>query len=75
MSLVKIFTHEAIVHSQIAAVERVLKREVDMKITLNVKESRSSIEFTADEKEIVTIKNDLGYVVMVYDGSVWLPHI
>jgi hypothetical protein len=72
---IKLFTHEAIIHSQVCALEKTLSREIDYELLLNSRESRSHIQFDADEKEIMLIKGNLGYTVMIQDGTHWLPHI
>jgi hypothetical protein len=72
---IKLFTHEVIVHTQIAAIEKVLNRSIDCAISLNNRETRSSIQFEATEQEIEQIKGDLGYTIMVLNGTTWLPHI
>jgi hypothetical protein len=69
---VKIFTHEVIVHSQIAMIEKVLERNIEFAVSLNQKEDRSNIRFDAEVKEITTIKNSLGYNVMVLEGQRWI---
>lgn len=72
---VKVFTHEAIVHSQLLALERVLARVIPYEIALSTKGIRSNIQFFADEDEIRRIKSNLGYTVMILDGTQWLPHL
>jgi hypothetical protein len=72
---VKLFTHEVIIHAQIAALEKVLNRSVDCTIALNNRGSRSNIQFEANEKEIEQIKGDLGYTIMVLDQNRWMPYI
>lgn len=72
---IRLYTHEVIVHSQIAAIEKSLNRAVNCEINLNSKKVRSTIEFDAEEKEISALKHELGYNVMVFDGNTWLPHM
>lgn len=72
---VKLFTHEAIVHSQLLALERILSRVIPYEIALSTKGIRSNIQFFADEQEIKRIKSNLGYTVMILDGTQWLPHL
>jgi hypothetical protein len=72
---IKLYTHEVIIHSQINAIEKALNRQIGANITLNQKEQKSNIEFEVSEKELITIKHDLGFNVMVYDGDRWLPHL
>jgi hypothetical protein len=72
---IKLYTHEVIIHSQINAIEKALNRQIEANITLNQKEQKSNIEFEVSEKELTTIKHDLGFNVMVYDGDRWLPHL
>jgi ribosomal protein S6 len=56
-----ISTHESVIHAQIAAIEKLLKRELNYQIVLNVKGVHSHIEFDANEEELDLIQNDLGY--------------
>jgi hypothetical protein len=73
--LVKLFTHETIVHSQIASIEKVLDRRVDFQITINAKETRSNIQFNATRDEMELIKTQLGYNLLVRNEAGWLPLI
>jgi hypothetical protein len=75
MRKIKLFTHEAIVHSQLLAIETTLDRRVDYEISLNKKTTRSHIQFDASDKEIASIKANLGYTVMIEENNQWLPVI
>lgn len=72
MSLnIKIMTHESIVHSQLNSIERILNRQVDFKLTLNIKGIKSNIEFVATPDEVEKVKRDLGYTVFTLVGKEW----
>ena len=72
---VKIFTHEVIVHSQVEMIEKVLERDVLFNISLNQTRDRSTIRFDAEEGEVVKIRTNLGYNVMVLEGQTWVSSI
>lgn len=63
MEEVRILTHESVVHFQLMAIEKLLKRNMDFTVTLNQRSAISNIQFTASEEEIAFIKKDLGYKV------------
>ena len=70
---IKLFTHEAIVHSQLQSIEKLLQRKVDYEISLNQHGVRSNIQFKVNPEEIELIKNYLGYTVYTKDGERWVP--
>jgi hypothetical protein len=72
---IRLYTHEVIIHSQIASIEKILDRVVEFEVTLNQKQLKSTIEFAAEDTEISKLKNDLGYNIFVFDGVRWLPHL
>ena len=50
--VIKVYTHESVIHSQMSAIEKVLDRSVNFEITLNTKNARSNIQFEASEDEM-----------------------
>jgi hypothetical protein len=72
---IRLYTNEVMIHTQIESIQVALKRPVSFVITLNQKEVKSNIEFAVDEKEISTLKHELGYNVQVFNGNRWLPHL
>jgi hypothetical protein len=64
-----ILTHEMIVHSQIASIEKLLQREITYKLTLNVHGVPSSIQFPLKRFELELIKDQLGYKLLVQDKT------
>lgn len=72
---IKIFTHEAIVHTQITALEKTLNRQIEFEINLNLNKVRSNLSFEATEEEINLIRHNLGYTVMIRKGGYWLPEM
>jgi hypothetical protein len=72
---IKIYTHEAIVHSQVNAIEKIVSHEVEFDITLNTRGARSSIQFSAEQNEIELIKNNLGYTILIQNESGWYPSL
>jgi hypothetical protein len=59
-----ILTHEMIVHSQIASIEKLLKREIAYQLTLNVYGEPSHIRFPLLLNELELIKENLGYKLL-----------
>lgn len=74
-TLIRLYTHELIIHTQLASIEQVLKRTISFAITLNQRQSKSNIEFSVSETEIGTLKQDLGLNVQIFNGTRWLPHL
>jgi hypothetical protein len=72
-SVIKLFTHETIVHAQIIAVRKLLAREIKFDIMLNVRGIRSHIQFDASQTEINLLKDYSGYTVYVKTGNQWVP--
>ncbi len=72
---IKIFTHESIIHGQVNAIEKIVNRDVQFDITLNLRGDRSNIQFSADEKEIELIKANLGYALLLKNESGWCPSL
>jgi hypothetical protein len=70
--IIRIMTHESIVHSQITSLERLLNREIDFALTLNIRGVKSSIEFSATEDEIHRVKADLGYRIFMSENNNWV---
>jgi hypothetical protein len=70
-TIVKIMTHESIIHSQLSSLERILNREINCQLTLNVKGIKSNFEFPATEEEIEKVKSDLGYHIYVFTNGEW----
>jgi hypothetical protein len=72
---IRLHTHEAIIHSQMALIETGLKRPVEFQVILNQKEVRSTIEFEVSDKELSTLKYEMGCNIFIFDGERWLPHL
>jgi CRISPR/Cas system CMR-associated protein Cmr3 (group 5 of RAMP superfamily) len=69
----RIISNEQIVHSQIRSLQEILKREVDVKVTLNKNRTGSSMEFNVHESEISLLKDRLGYSLHKKIENGWIP--
>jgi hypothetical protein len=56
-------THESIVHAQVLSIEKLLQREIQYQIMLNVQGTRSQIKFLLSENEAQLIRDNLGYKI------------
>jgi hypothetical protein len=65
---VRVLTHEVIINSQLASIQKTLNRQVQSEIVLDPRQTKSTIEFAVTDIEIGILKNDLGYNVFVFDG-------
>jgi len=72
---IRLQTHEVIIHSQIASIEAALERPVVFDITLNQKQAKSTIEFTVSEKEMATLKHNLGLNIFVLSNGQWIQQM
>ncbi|HEY0652707.1 MAG TPA: response regulator [Chryseosolibacter sp.] len=70
----KLYTNESLIHDQTASIENLLNRAMDFEISLN-EPMRQHIQFLASEKELASIKSELGYNLQLLKGGHWLPHI
>jgi hypothetical protein len=75
MHRIKLFTHEAIVHTQINTLERILDRKIEFEIVLNTKGLRSSLELSATQHEIEMIRSGTSYTILVRSNDAWMPVI
>jgi hypothetical protein len=71
----KIISNEQIVHSQIRNLHDILKREIEVKVTLNRDRVGSFLEFEVPEKEIQSLKVRLGYTLLRKNEAGWIPVI
>jgi hypothetical protein len=72
---IKIFTDESRVHGQIDALEKILSRRLECEITINVKDTSSSIQFEVSENEMEMIQKEPNLHFLVRQGGHWLPLI
>jgi hypothetical protein len=69
---IKILTHESIIHTQITSIEKLLNRQVAYQLKLNVKGTKSNIEFKASQDEVERMTSYLGYPVYVLRDDEWI---
>lgn len=72
--LLRIFTHENIVHTQTEAIQKLLKREIQFTINLNVQDDRPNIQFFVSKSELDLLSNSLGHTIFVKTGENWRPY-
>jgi hypothetical protein len=70
----RVFTHENIVHTQTALIEKLLKREVSFVVNLNSAEDRPNIQFSASKSELQILCNTLGHTIFVKSDTKWRPY-
>jgi hypothetical protein len=70
---VKINTNETVIHFQINDIERILDREVQIKVTLNKIKTGSSVEFEVTEAELRELQERLGYTLYRKNEAGWIP--
>ena len=72
--LLRIFTHESIVHTQIASIEKLLERKIEFSITINTKNEKSNIQFSVSENELLELANKLGQTIFFKSNESWMPY-
>jgi hypothetical protein len=70
----RIFTHESIVHSQVATIQKILGKEITFDIIINSKGARSNIQFMVSSEEMDQLLRHLGYQIFIQTDNHWVPH-
>ena len=71
---IKILTHESIIHTQLTSIEKLLNRQVQYQLKLNVKGTKSNIEFKASPEELRKMTSHLGYPVYILRDDEWIAN-
>ena len=72
---VKLFTNDNLIHDQTRSLEKLLDRNIEFEIELNVQPARQNIQFMVSENELQKIKSTLDYNILHLSGGHWLPNI